>query len=83
VFHCHLAAVHHRLGELDQAFAHYTEALNFNAANVDALVGRAEVQLSRGDLAAGVSALKQAIEMDGEGARASTLRARALLLRVP
>ena len=64
VFHCHLAAVHHRLGELDQAFAHYTEALNFNIANVDALVGRAEIQLSRGELTAGASALKQAIEMD-------------------
>jgi tetratricopeptide (TPR) repeat protein len=82
VFHCHLAAVHHRLGELDQAFAHYTEALNFNAANVDALVGRGEIQLSRGELAAGASALKQAIEMDVEGVRASTLRARALLLSI-
>ena len=80
VFHCHLAAVHHSLGELDEAFQQYTEALNFNYANVDALVGRAEIQLSRGDLAAGISALKQAIEIDPEGIRPSTLRARALLL---
>jgi Tfp pilus assembly protein PilF len=82
VFHCHLAAVHHRLGELDEAFQQYTEALNFNAANVDALVGRGEIQLSRGELAVGASALKKAIKMDGEGARASTLRARALLLSI-
>jgi tetratricopeptide (TPR) repeat protein len=80
VFHCHLAAVHHNLGELDEAFQQYTEALNFNYANVDALVGRAEIQLSRGDLTAGISALKQAIEIDSEGIRPSTLRARALLL---
>lgn len=80
VFHCHLAAVHHSLGELDEAFQQYTEALNFNYANVDALVGRAEIQLSRGDLAGGISALKQTIEIDPEGLRPSSLRARALLL---
>lgn len=80
VFHCHLAVVHHSLGELDEAFQQYSEALNFNYANVDALVGRAEIQLSRGNLAAGISGLKQAIEIDPEGLRESTLRARALLL---
>jgi len=80
VFHCHLGAVHHRLGELDEAFQQYTEALNFNYANVDALLGRAEIQLSRGNLAAGISTLKQAIEIDPEGVRPSTVRARALLL---
>jgi tetratricopeptide (TPR) repeat protein len=80
VFHCHLAAVHHNLGELDDAFAQYTEALNFNYANVDALVGRAEIDLSRGNLTAGISGLKNAVEIDPEGLRQSTLRARALLL---
>jgi len=80
LFHCHLAAVHHSLGEVDEAFQQYSEALNFNYANADALVGRAEIQLTRGQLAAGVSALKQAIEIDPEGIRPSTLRARALLL---
>ncbi|HKR13340.1 MAG TPA: tetratricopeptide repeat protein [Pyrinomonadaceae bacterium] len=74
VFHCHLAAVHHSLGELDHAFRHYTEALKLNWANVDALVGLGEIQLSRGDLAAGISSLKQAIEIDP-----SMQRARALL----
>jgi Tfp pilus assembly protein PilF len=80
VFHCHLGAVHHSLGELDEAFQQYTEALNFNYANVDALVGLAEIQLSRGSFAAGISSLKQVIEIDPEGLRPSTVRARALLL---
>jgi tetratricopeptide (TPR) repeat protein len=72
--------VHHSLGELDEAFQQYTEALNFNYANVDALVGLGEIQLSRGSLAAAISSLKQAIELDPEGIRPSALRARALLL---
>jgi len=79
VFHCHLAAAHHWLGELDDAFQEYSEALNLNFANVDALVGRAEIQISRGELAAGIAALRQAIEIDLESARTSTARARALL----
>ena len=79
VFHCHLAAVHHSLGELDDASTHYTEALKLNRANTDALVGLAEIQLSRGELAAGISALKQAIEFDRDGAKPSTQRAQALL----
>ena len=79
VFHCHLAAVHHSLGELDDAFTHYTEALNLNRANVDALVGLGEIQLSRGETAAGISALQLAIELDTAGAKPCTQRARALL----
>jgi tetratricopeptide (TPR) repeat protein len=79
VFHCHLATVHHSLGELDDAVTHYSEALKLNRANTDALVGLGEIQLSRGDLAAGISALKQAIELDGDGAKPSTQRALALL----
>ena len=82
VFHCHLGAVHHRLGELDEAFQQYSEALNFNYANVDALVGSAEIQLSRGKTAAAISALKRAIEIDPEGIRPTTQRARVLLLAV-
>lgn len=79
VFHCHLAAVHHSLGELDDAFKHYTEALKLNHANADALVGLGEIQLSRGELAAGLSLLKQAIELDRDGVKPSTQRAQALL----
>jgi Tfp pilus assembly protein PilF len=79
VFHCHLATVHHSLGELDEAYTHYQEALKLNLANTDALVGLGEIQLSRGELAAGMSALQQAIELDVDGVKPSTQRARALL----
>ncbi len=80
VFHCHLAAVHHRLGELDQALHHYTESINFNIANTDALAGRGALHLTRGDLGPAVRDLKAVIELDPQGRKASTLRARALLL---
>jgi Tfp pilus assembly protein PilF len=80
VFHCHLAAVHHRLGEFDAAFAQYEQSLKFNVSNCDALVGHGEILLSRGQLALGFSDLKRAITIDREGKRLSTARARALLL---
>jgi Flp pilus assembly protein TadD len=79
VFHCHLAAVHHSLGEVDDALTHYRKALELNLANTDALVGLGEIQLSRGDLAAGVAALKQAINLDHDRAKPSTQRAFAIL----
>jgi len=82
VFHCHLAAVHHRLGEIDDAYRQYTESLNLNSANVDAMIGRAEIQLSRGDVSAAVPALKRAIEIDPDVSRPSITRARTLLLAV-
>jgi Tfp pilus assembly protein PilF len=80
VFHCHLGAVHHRLGELDDAFREYSESLRFNVANIDALVGRGEVQLTQGNSSAGSSDLKRAVELDPSVTRPSTIRARALLL---
>src|SRR5207253_5434228 len=43
VFHCHLAATHHKMGELDEALAEYSQALQFNFANIDALAGRGEI----------------------------------------
>jgi Flp pilus assembly protein TadD len=80
VFHCHLGAALHRLGEIDSAFAQYDDALKLNFANCDALVGRGEISLSHGDLAQGVADLKSAVTIDREGTRPSTARARALLL---
>lgn len=82
VFHCHLAAVHHRLGEIEDAYRQYTKSLNLNSANVDAMVGHAEIQLSRGDVSAAVSALKRAIEIDPDVSRPSIARARAVLLAI-
>jgi Tfp pilus assembly protein PilF len=79
VFHCHLAAVHHRLGELDDAFREYSEALKFNWANVDALVGRGELQITQQRFIEGLRDLRQGIELDPSAIRSSTIRARALL----
>lgn len=80
VFHCHLAAAHQRLNEKEAAVASYTKALKFNSANVDALAGRGEVYLSLGKPEDAVKDLTQAVSLDPSGTRASTVRARAILL---
>lgn len=80
VFQCHLAAAHHRLGELDLALERYTEALRFNIANIDALAGRGEIYVTVGEVAKAIADLSAAIKLDPQGERASTLRARAILL---
>ena len=80
VFHCHLAAAHHRLGELDQALEEYTQALRFNIANADALAGRGEIHLQQGRIAEALADLRAAIELDPEGKKTAAMRARAILL---
>lgn len=80
VFHCHLGAVHFRLGEIEAAIKEFSSALQFNHSNVDALAGRGEAFLSRGQLAEAISDLRAAVELDPQGERPATLRARALLL---
>lgn len=80
VFHCHLGAVYWRMGDLEKAFAEYDAALRFNIANVDALAGRGELYLSRGDAKKGIADLRAALENDAQATRPSTVRARALLL---
>ena len=80
VFHCHLAAVYHRLGELDRALDEYTEALRFNRANADALAGHGELHLKRGQIAESITDLQAALKLDPHGKRGPTLRARAILL---
>jgi tetratricopeptide (TPR) repeat protein len=82
VFHCHLAAAYHRLGELDKAFDEYTESLRFNVANQEALAGRGEIHLQRASIPEALSDLRAAIELDPESKRATTLRARAVLFAV-
>src|SRR5688572_12566184 len=47
VFHCHLAAAHHKLGELDEALAEYSASLQYNFANIDALAGRGEIYFNK------------------------------------
>ena len=82
VFHCHLAAVHHRLGELDQALDHYSQALAFNKANVDALSGRGELFLMRNQIKESVSDFSSALILDPDARRPATTRARALMLAI-
>lgn len=79
VFRCHLAAAHHRLGDLDDAVEEYTAALRFNHANVDALAGRSEIFLQRGRIGEAVADLRAVIALDPHAQRATTLRARAVL----
>jgi tetratricopeptide (TPR) repeat protein len=80
VFHCHLGATLLRSGEADAAFDEFNYALQFNIANGDALVGRGEIHLQRGALKEAVADLGKAIELDPDGKRVSTARAKAALL---
>lgn len=80
VFHCHLAAVHHKLEEYDQACEEYTKALDFNFGNIDALAGRGEIYFNQGKLTEAFHDLKEAISLDPQGKFASSVRARAVLL---
>lgn len=84
VFHCHLGATYYALKELDKAFEHYSSALRFNKANVDALAGRGELYLHRRQLLEAAADFRAAIEADPKARSRSTQRARealALLLR--
>ena len=80
VFHCHLGAVYFRKNEMDKAFKEYSSAIRLNIANVDALAGRGEIYLQRGELKEGIEDLRNALDNDPEAKRDSTRRARALLL---
>lgn len=80
VFHCHLGAVLWRTGEVDRAFAEYDAAVRYNSANVDALAGRGELLISRGEVERGIEDLGAALKHDQHCKRPSTQRARALLL---
>jgi tetratricopeptide (TPR) repeat protein len=80
VFHCHLGAVLFRLGQIDQAFEEYAAAIRLNIANVDALAGRGELYLLKGEVKKGIEDLRAALVNDPDGRHPSSIRARALLL---
>lgn len=80
VFHCHLGAVFYRLGEMDKAFDEYDASIRLNIANVDALSGRGEIYLLKGEVKKGIEDLRKALENDPQGSHPSSLRARAILL---
>ena len=80
VFHCHLGAVLFRMGKHDEAFEEYEAAIRLNIANVDALAGRGELYLLKGEVKQGIEDLRAALEKDPKATYPSSIRARALLL---
>ena len=80
VFHCHLAACHYTRENYDLAMKHFERSLEINLSNVDALVGRGELQLRKGKIPEALSDWKKAIDLDPDAKRASTKRARSNIL---
>lgn len=80
VFHCHLGAIHWRMGNVEKAFEEYDASLRYNIANVDALAGRGELYLLKGEVKKGIEDLRKALENDPNAFRPATVRARALLV---
>jgi tetratricopeptide (TPR) repeat protein len=79
IYCCLLGAVYHRLGELDLAVEAYTRALELDRRNGDALAGRGEVYLQRGQRQEAIRDLSEAIKLDPEGEHPTAARARALV----
>lgn len=80
VFHCHLGAVLWKMGDIEQALEEYESAVRLNIVNVDALAGRGELYLLKGEVKKGIEDLRKALENDPKGEHPSSIRARALLL---
>ncbi|MCD9185715.1 MAG: tetratricopeptide repeat protein [Pyrinomonadaceae bacterium] len=80
VFHCHLGAIHWRMGNVEEAFKEYDASIRYNIANVDALAGRGELYLLKGEVKKGIEDLRKALENDPNAFRPATVRARALLV---
>lgn len=80
VFHAQLAATYMSLERFDDAFTEFSLALQFNEGHVDALVGRGEIQLRRGNVPEALADLSTAIQKDPGLMRRATQRAHATLL---
>ncbi|RKH43201.1 tetratricopeptide repeat protein [Corallococcus llansteffanensis] len=80
VFHCQLGAALMTLERFDEAFDAFQRSLQLNADNGDALVGRGEIHLRRGNVPAGLADFSSAIQNDPTLQRRSTQRARSLLV---
>jgi tetratricopeptide (TPR) repeat protein len=80
VFRTQLGATYMTLERVDDAFGAFDQALQVDASNVDALVGRGEIYLRRGQVPEGLKDLSRAIELDPGLQRRSTQRARGTLL---
>lgn len=80
VFHCNLAALYVELQRFPEALVEYTQALQLNVANVDALVGRSELLLREEKVAEALQDIQAALQLDPEARRESTQWARATLM---
>jgi len=79
-FHALHGAALHRSGADDDALDAYARALEIDPDETGALVGRAELLMSRdGGLEDAVGLLERVLALDPEGERPETLRARALV----
>lgn len=79
-FRTQLGATYMTLERVDDAFNAFDQALQVDGSNVDALVGRGEILLRRGQVPEGLKDLSKAIELDPALQRRSTQRARGTLL---
>jgi len=77
VFHCHLAATYVQAERFPEAVEEYTLSLQFNVANVEALVGRGQVLLRQGKVAEAQQDIQRALRLEPEARRQSTQRALA------
>ncbi|WP_246137666.1 tetratricopeptide repeat protein [Myxococcus llanfairpwllgwyngyllgogerychwyrndrobwllllantysiliogogogochensis] len=75
-----LGATYLTLERTDEAFDAFQRALAVERSNVDALVGRGELLLRRGNIPDGLKDLSRAIELDPRLQKRSTQRARSTLL---
>lgn len=80
VLHCQVGAAYMTLERFDEAFNAFEQSLKFNADNGDALVGRGEIFLRRGNVPAALKDFSRAIQNDPSLQRRSTQRARGTLL---
>ncbi|MCP3060556.1 tetratricopeptide repeat protein [Myxococcus sp. K38C18041901] len=79
-FHTQLGATLLTLERVDAAFDAYQRALALDGSHGDALVGRGEILLRRGQVPEGLKDLGRAIELDPGLKKRSTQRARSTLL---
>ncbi|WP_426732029.1 tetratricopeptide repeat protein [Myxococcus faecalis] len=79
-FHTQLAATLLTMERVDAAFDAYQRALALDGSHGDALVGRGEILLRRGQVPEGLKDLSRAIELDPGLKKRSTQRAKGTLL---
>ncbi|MFC1705342.1 tetratricopeptide repeat protein [Planctomycetota bacterium] len=77
-----LGSTLHRKGEVKEAIAAYTEALDIDPKNATCLANRGELLVVEGKAEEGTKDLMKAIEIDPESKQPSTVRARAILATI-